>query len=147
MVYNYGGYPDGRLKHQFDLGCLSSAFGKPMPDGKYLSEKMILRSISIRVQDCPQSSCFSQNHANGCSIRRSCVTGLEDLVRLIASEMDVRVVMEHYECYDATHVQSCACAVRMISMSRQRRRKPCRCTRNVNIRLTEVTSWIHGHGV
>ena len=58
----------GGFKHQFEVGCLSRAFVKPPPDGKYLCEKMIMRSTNIRVQGFPQSMCSNHVHVGGCSI-------------------------------------------------------------------------------
>ena len=88
----------GGFKYQFEVGCLSCAFGKPMPDAKYPFERMHLRPTSIRVQDFPHAaSCLNHVHVDGCSVRRSSATGLETLIRMIAAQMDVRVVLGQYE--------------------------------------------------
>ena len=66
----------GGFKHQFQLLSSSCAFGIAMPDGRMLSEKMVLRSQKVRVQDFHTNSCESHVHTGHCGVRRIAYTGL-----------------------------------------------------------------------
>ena len=74
----------GGFKHQFQLLSRSCAFGMAMPDGRMLSEKMLLRSEKIRVQDFHTNSCEKHVHASHCGVRRINYTGLGEIIQNIA---------------------------------------------------------------
>ena len=57
--------------------------------GRMLSEKMILRSQKIRVQDFHTNPCEKHVHTSQCGVRRISYTGLGEIIQNIAWELDV----------------------------------------------------------
>ena len=85
-----------------------------MPDGRMLSEKMILRSQKIRVQDF-------HTHASHCGVRRINYTGLGEIIQNIAWELDVLRVIADNSYSEESKPKKCACAVRLRLVSWQPR--------------------------
>ena len=75
-----------------------------MPDGRMLSEKMILRSQKIRVQDFHTNSCEKHVH-----------------IQNIAWELDVLRVIADNNYSEDSEPKKCACAVRLRLVSWQPR--------------------------
>ena len=74
----------------------SRAFGMAMPDGRMLSEKIVLRSRKIRVQDFHTNPCENHVHTNHCGVRRISYTGLGEIIQNVAWELDVlRLIAEN----------------------------------------------------
>ena len=112
----------GGFKHQFQLLSHSCAFGMAMPDGRMLSEKMVLRSRKIRVQDFHTNSCEKHVHTSYCGVRRISYTGLGEIIQNIAWELDVLRVIPGNNYPEEHESKKCACAVRLKLVSRQPRR-------------------------
>ena len=107
----------GGFKHQFQLLSSSCAFGIAMPDGRMLSEKMVLRSQKVRVQDFHTNSCEGHVHTGHCGVRRIAYTGLGEIIQNIAWELDVLKVIAGNDYSEENEPKKCACAVglRLIS--------------------------------
>ena len=86
------------FKHKFELSCLSCAFGSAKPDGRFLREKILLRSTNIRAQAFLTAECNSHVHAHGWKIRRSCYTGVDQIIRMVACDMRDEHIMLRYGC-------------------------------------------------
>ena len=111
----------GGFKHQFQLLSRSCAFGIAMPDGRMLSEKMVLRSQKVRVQDFHTNSCESHVHTSHCGVRRIAYTGLGEIIQNIAWELDVLRVIAGNDYSEENEPKKCACAVRLRLVSWQLR--------------------------
>ena len=61
------------------------------------------------------------------------------MIRIIAAEMDVQVVLGQYEDNESHPLKACACAVRLIPLPRRRRRKVYERLRCMDHEVTEVT--------
>ena len=111
----------GGFKHQFQLLSHSCAFGMAMPDGRMLSEKMVLRSQKIRVQDFHTNPCEKHVHTSHCGVRRISYTGLGEIIQNIAWELDVLRVIADNSYSEECESKKCACAVRLRLVSWQPR--------------------------
>ena len=84
-----------------------------MPDGRMLSEKVVLRSRKIRVQDFHTNSCEKHIHTGHCGVRRISYTGLGEIMQNIAWELDVLRVIAENNFGEEDKPKKCACAVRL----------------------------------
>ena len=125
------------FKHQFEVKCLSCAFGVSMPDGRVLSEKLVLRSTNLRVQDYSQKACCDYVRAARYGIRRTCYTGLNTLVNMVAWDLRTASALSQSEHVEEDKQSKCACAVRISSCSRQRRRAFLRVSREMHQVVTK----------
>ena len=127
----------GGFKHQFEVSCFSCAIGIPMPDGRVLSEKIVLRSTILRAQDYSQNECPDHAHATRCGIRRTCYTGLNTLVNVIAWDLRTASALSQSELVEDVESSKCACAVRISLCSRQRRHKSLQVSREMHHVVTK----------
>ena len=111
----------GGYKHQFEVVSHSCAFGNPMPDGRMLSEKIVLRSRKIRVQDFHVNSRKGHVHTSRCGVRRLGYTGLGSIMQTIAWELDVLRIIASNNRFEENRPNKCAFAVRMKFAPRQPR--------------------------
>ena len=84
-----------------------------MPDGRMSSEKIVLRSRKIRVQDFHTNPCENHVHTNHCGVRRISYTGLGEIIQNIAWELDVQRVIAENNFGEENQPKKCACAVRL----------------------------------
>ena len=118
----------GGFKHQFEASCPSCAFGMSMPDGGVLSEAC----SSINQSESPKLSsnqCRDHAHAARCGIRRTCFTGLNTLVNVIAWDLRTASALSHFEHVEEVELSKCACAVRISLCPRQRQQKSSKMSR------------------
>ena len=99
---------------------------------------MVLRSQKVRVQDFHTNSCERHVHAGHCGVRRITYTGLEEIIRNIAWELDVLRVIAGNNYYAESEPKKCACAVRLKSVSWQPRRSSLASDRKFDSIGTEV---------
>ena len=109
------------FKHQVQLISHSCAFGKAMPDGRVLSEKIVLRARKIRVQDFHANPCEKHVHVSHCSVRNVRFTGLGEIMQNNAWELDVLQVTSESNFAEKDKPKNCACAVRLNRDLRQPR--------------------------